>query len=192
MDAHEKLWQGRGAFGIPESDYTFYSEPVDWVPPFVALMWLTGARVTEMLAIRGRDFKFIEKDGHEVVVVSLMNLKQRTPGKGEKETYIVPAQYPEAWACIDRYQTFIRNPLGIWFPRKRIAVWYACKKLFDVGPHKVGRHSWTMEQARTGAQLLDIRQEGGWSSLDSMDKYISKFGRDELIGRKLRRKVGSV
>ena len=63
MDAHEKLWQNRGPLGIPDSDYTFYSEPVNWVPPFVALMWLTGARVTEMLAIRGRDFKWEKKDG---------------------------------------------------------------------------------------------------------------------------------
>lgn len=182
--AQEEHWTGKGGAWIPESDYSFYDTLTDWVPAFVCLMWLTGGRVSEVLALRGIDFKFYEKEGKEVVTVSLMNLKQ--PTSSVKESLIVPSQYPEAWGYINKYQACLHNPTGIWFHRRRHTVWYACKRLFDVGPHMAGRHSWTMEQARTGGQLLDIKQQGGWSALSSMQKYISSFGREELMGRKLK------
>ena len=186
--AQEEHWNGKGGAWIPEADYSFYDTLTDWVPAFVCLMWLTGGRVSEVLAVRGIDFKFYEKEGREVVAVSLMNLKQ--PTRSVKESLIVPDQYPEAWNYIDKYQANIVNQPGLWFHRRRHTVWYACMKLFGQGPHRAGRHSWTMEQARVGAQLLDIKQAGGWSALSSMQRYISNFGRDELIGRKLR--VGKV
>jgi hypothetical protein len=119
-----------------------------------------------------------------VVVVSLMNLKQ--PTRSIKESLIVPSQYPEAWAYIDKYSTRVRNRDGLWFHRRRHTVWYACKRLNLPGPHMAGRHSWMMEQARTGAQILDAKQMGGWSALSSMKPYISSFGREELMGRKVR------
>jgi len=172
-----------------ESSHQFQEdlkEPTAWLPAFLALMWLTGARVSETLAIRGQDIKPMEQEGRQVVVVSLMNLKQRH--NATKESIVVPDQYPVAWAYVENYLAQLENPNGLMFHKSRVAVWQHCKRIFDLGTHRVGRHSWVMNQARRGAQILDVKQMGGWSRLQSMDPYIHKFGRKELVKRMLEQK----
>jgi len=152
-----------------------------WLSPFLALMWLTGGRVSEILMLRGRDLKEYELEGKRVIIVSLVNLKQRGLKNRVKESLIIPDQYPEIWAFIEEW--WKKHPEGRMFNRSRKTVWYHCNKNFQLGSHRVGRHSWVMEKARRGTALLDVRQLGGWKLLASMDTYVHVFGRKELAKR---------
>ena len=157
-----------------------------WLPPFLSLMWLTGGRVSEILALRGRDLREYEVDGHRVILVSLINLKQRSGKNRVKESMIVPEQYPELWEYVERW--WKQHPEGRMFDRSKKTVWYHCDKMFNIGTHRVGRHSWVMEKARKGTPILDVRQMGGWRKLSSMDAYIHVFGRKEMARRLLKTK----
>jgi len=152
-----------------------------WLPPFLSLMWLTGARVSEVLKLRGRDLREYEVDGERVILVSLINLKQRSAKNRVKEGFIIPSQYPVLWGYIEEW--WRQHPEGAMFHKSRKTVWYHCDKLFNIGAHRAGRHSWVMEKARRGTPILDVRQMGGWKKLNSMDSYIHVFGRKEMARR---------
>ncbi len=185
LAAEEKRWQAAdNTFGIPEEEYTFYKTPTPWAPTYLTLMWLTGGRCSEVACIRGRDINVIEQDGKEVALISLPNLKQRKTAV--KECIVIPSQYPEAWARVEKYYDNLQNPMGLFFHRKRWAVWWQCKRLFGCGSHHVGRHSFVMNAARKNANIIDIQTRGGWKSISSMAPYIHAFGRKELIGRMMK------
>lgn len=170
-----------------EYEWTIAEETTKWLPPFLAIMWLTGGRVSEVLALRGRDIKEYQmENGERVVIVSLINLKQRGGRNRVKESMIIPANYPKVWAYFEPW--WREHPVGRLFERSRKTAWYHCHRIFSMGTHKVGRHSWVMERARRGADILDVKQMGGWSRLNSMDAYIHKFGRVELAKRMLAEK----
>ena len=179
--SEEARWNDTGHAYVAE-----LTDPTAWLPPFLALMWLTGGRVSEVLAIRGKDFREENVEGHVAYFITLPNLKQRK--NAEKETLVIPAQYPVAWAYVENYRLHLENPDSLLFHRSRKTVWAHCNRIFGFGCHKAGRHSWVMNQARRGAQLLDIKQLGGWASLSSMQPYISKFGRKELVKRMVEQK----
>jgi len=148
-------------------------------------MWLTGGRVSEVLMLRGRDLREYEVDGKRVILVSLINLKQRGNKGKVKEAIVVPSQYPEVWRYVQEW--WIEHPLGRMFDKSRKTVWYHTNRLFHKGTHKVGRHAWVMENARKGTPILDVKQMGGWARLNSMDNYIHVFGRREMARRLLKR-----
>lgn len=152
-----------------------------WLPPFLSAMWLTGARVSEVLGLKGEDFKQEYIEGERVIYVRLKNLKQRSQDKALKEGIIVPSQYPELWEFLEDW--IIEKGRGPLFNIKRQTVWYHCDKVFGMGTHQVGRHSWVMEKARKGTGILDAKQLGGWSRLASMNPYVHEFGKRELAKR---------
>lgn len=160
---------------------SMFEKDTRWLPPFLALMWLTGGRVSEILMLRGRDLREYEVDGKRVILVSLVNLKQKSIKNRVKEGLIVPDQYPEIWAYAEDW--WHQHPEGRMFDRSRKTVWWHCNKVFHMGSHRVGRHSWVMEKARRGTPILDVRQMGGWKRLNSMDGYIHVFGRKEMAKR---------
>jgi len=179
MYSEEKRWNDTGHMFVAHLD-----NPTAWFPPFLALMWVCGARVSEVLAVRGCDIKPTTEDGQEVILVTLPNLKQRR--NSEKECMFIPAQYPICWEFIRCYISHLENPNGLLFHKSRKTVWAHCHRIWGIGAHRAGRHSWMMAQARRGMSLLDAKQLGGWTSLTSMTPYISKFGRKELAHRMIR------
>ena len=177
--SEEKRWNDTGhAFTVDLKD------SVAWLPPFLGLMWLTGGRVSEVLCVRGSDIKITEEGNTQVVTVTLPNLKQRK--NAEKKCLFIPSQYPVVWSYIENYIVHLENPTGLLFHRSRKTVYAHCKRIWGFGPHKAGRHSWMMNQARRGMSLLDAKQLGGWKSLTSMGAYISEFGQKELTQRMLK------
>lgn len=156
-----------------------------WLPAFLSLMWLTGGRVTEVLAIRGKDINtYQDESGTWIAEISLINEKQRgNRRRSTKKALVIIDNYSEAWAYVENYHSQLMNPDGLLFPRSRVTAWRHCKRIWGIGTHKAGRHSWVMHQARKGAQLLDIKQMGGWTRLESMNSYVHEFGTKELIER---------
>jgi integrase len=176
MARTEIRWNDRGHQYVAE-----LKNKTAWFPVVIALAWLTGGRISEILQLRGKDFKTETQDGIEYVVITLTNLKQRKPAI--KEVIVVPAQYQIAWSYVTRYLQSLENPNGLLFHRSRKTVWAICQKELGIGTHMAGRHSFVMAQARRGAQILDVRSAAGWASLDSMRPYLSAFGRKELAKR---------
>lgn len=152
-----------------------------WLPPCLGLMWLTGGRISEVLKLRGEDFRQEYIDGERVVYVQMINLKQRSKGNAHKEGVIIPSQYPELWEYVEDW--IVEKGRGPLFNVGRKNVWHHCNKIFGLGTHVVGRHSWVMEKARKGTGILDAKQLGGWTRLSSMDPYIHEFGKRELAKR---------
>ncbi len=152
-----------------------------WLPPCLSLMWLTGGRVSEVLLVKGEDFKQEYIEGERVVYVRMRNLKQRGDGKAVKEGIIIPSQYPELWEYLEDW--IVEKGRGPLFSVCRESVWYHTNKLFGVGTHIAGRHSWVMEKARKGTGILDAKQMGGWTRLASMNPYVHEFGKRELAKR---------
>ena len=158
-----------------------FEKDTQWLPPFLALMWLTGGRVSEILMLRGRDLREYEVDGKRVILVSMVNLKQKSMKNRVKEGLIVPDQYPEIWSYAEKW--WKKHPEGRMFDRSRKTVWWHCNKIFHMGSHRAGRHSWVMDKARRGTPILDVRQLGGWAKLASVESYVHVFGRKELAKR---------
>jgi integrase len=167
---------------LPEEYDRFYKQPVGWTAPLLALLWLTGGRISEVLAIRGRDIQVKQlPSGKNYAAIELTNLKQRGNQKWVKKKILIAIdKYPEAWKVVEDYFDQLQNPDGLFFHKTRVAAWYKCQRYFNIGTHKTGRHSWVMNHAREGHQLLDIKQMGGWSTLDAMQKYVHEFGEREL------------
>jgi integrase len=170
-----RRWQELGGEAITD-------EPA-WFPAFISLLWLTGGRVSEVLAVRGMDIETDEVDGKEVAYITLPNLKQRK--NAIKLAIVSITDYPEAWKVIEDYHAKLESPRGLLFHRNRKSAWFHCNRALGVGTHKAGRHSWVMNFARRGANILDIKQMGGWTRMNSMDPYIGKFGERELTKRML-------
>lgn len=177
-------------FTIPEDYYVNHKEALPWFPAALALMWLTGGRVSEVLKLRGRDIVVKpDPDGTRVATIYLMNLKQHKDVVPTKKCIVIIDHYQEAWQYVEDYINNLINPTTILFHRKRGVMWWHCKRVFGLGTHRCGRHSFVMNAARAGAGILDIKQIGGWSRLQSMDNYIHEFGTREMTDRLKRLKV---
>jgi len=172
----------RGGLDSDKEKHMKVSGP--WLHAFLALMWLTGARVSEVLALRGRDIRTEEIGDIQVARINLPNLKQR--GRNSQKVVVcVMDEYPACWEYIDKYHEALWNQDGLLFPRSRKTAWYHCQKIFGLGTHRVGRHSWVMNHARKDTPILDVKQQGGWTALQSMNAYIHEFGAREIVDRQV-------
>ena len=184
IETKYKDWNPPLGFDHERDKHMKVSAP--WLPAFLSLLWLTGGRVSEVLAIRGKDIKIEEQEGLQVAEIRLMNLKQKGNYKrSQKVATTIVEEYPKCWEYIDKYHDLLYNPSGLLFPRSRKTAWYHCKRIFSAGTHNVGRHSWVMEKADKGHAILDAKQQGGWTSLNSMNAYIHEFSKKDIIARQI-------
>jgi len=188
IDSHYQTWNPPLGFDHLKDRHMKVSGP--WVPAFLSLLWITGGRVTEVLGLRGSDIKTEDiqlPNGEEVQVayITLANLKQRFGRYPRKTCVTIMDEYPRLWEYIDRYHDQLWDPRTIMFPRSRKTAWYHANKIFGKGTHRVGRHSWVMEHARKGTNILDVKQQGGWSTMNSMNEYIHQFGLEEMKDRQV-------
>ena len=183
LEQEHARWYTHPAFDDAKDSHLSESRP--WLPAFLSLMWLTGGRVSEILQLSGRDIATTTIDGIQVAHINLTNLKQQPGRNRRKVCSTVIDEYPICWEHIDNYHEVLIEQDGLLFHRTRQVVWYHCNRIFQLGAHKVGRHSWVMNHARKDSPLLEIKQQGGWTRLESMNSYIHEFGINEITANQL-------
>lgn len=185
---------------IDESDWITKDKLLDILPTMdeeyhrvlFRLLFMTGGRISEVLSLRKKDITVKSYNTCEFGQVTLPNLKQR---QRSFKTVLVDLDVDEDLFRPVLY--FISN-IGeddLLFPSRkgeghisRRWALYLAKKYFGMGTHCAGRHSFAMNAVDRNYTVFDLQEQGGWSKLSSMSKYIHKLGLSDRASRMIDRK----
>ena len=162
------------------------------------LLWLTGLRVSEALALKPVNITEENVLGHPFIYVRAKTLKRarlrprskayrkKHPETMEKdllakEKKLVPMRSipislerdGDLWANVQNYMR-IREPLEKIFKITPCMVWRVAKK-HGIGKTHNTRHSFTTECFRRGLQIPQVQDLNGWKTLKMMEVYRHEF-----------------
>ena len=138
----------------------------------VALLYLTGARVSEVLALTS----YAVKIGHKEVEITVPSLKRPDIKKAGAFLPSRPLTFKRDAPFMDIIARHVKHVRRIkvdkLFTYKRFKVWYELKKVTQkCSPHSF-RHSRLQKLADLGATQSQIKAFAGHSRLDSSTAYI--------------------
>jgi site-specific recombinase XerD len=154
--------------------------------PLLAIIMLTGARVSEVLALKKKDIVFTGLDGKELnnnygpvlcsdvsmITITLLNEKSK-----KHPVKIIPISRYNFWAEAIDWIIYYYNSLEAasnirLFTITRTTVWYIIKTTFgkDYFPH-IFRHYAASNDTRAGVNPAIIKKKLGWGSLAPYDIY---------------------
>jgi len=147
----------------------------------ISALYLSGARISELLYMKKDDVQYNKKDKtYEFLVISLKKRgsKKKTSFKSTRTlTFNQTSQLLDFF--VDYFEEFktYAGKNDLLFPISRQMVWYYIRKSSkNISPHSF-RHSRLQKLADSGASAHQIRLFAGHSRLESSTSYIeaSKF-----------------
>lgn len=132
----------------------------------IALLYLTGARISEILSVKREDFVVDEKKKMIIVNISVEK-------RGENWVHSVPMGFNAP------FMTYIArwldaNNSGLLFPIGRIRAWRIVHQLnSDVWPHAFRRNRGN-RLIDKGASPHELMTWMGWKSISTADNYITR------------------
>lgn len=128
-------------------------------------MWMSGARVSEIIAIRKQDIDF------ENYTAKLRWLKSR------KYNYRNIPLHPRLRDILQVY-TAAMNSADKLFPLSRQRVWQLAKKYFKGHPHQF-RHSFAVNWLRGGGDIIILHRILGHSKVQTTMEYLKIVPTDQ-------------
>ncbi len=125
---------------------------------FFIFMWMSGARVTEVISIRQRDIDI------ENYTVTLRWLKSR------KYQHRVVPLHPELRNMLQVYMASLKSDDKL-FPWTRQRAYQITKKYFYGHPHQF-RHSFAVNWLRSGGDVVVLHRILGHSKLQTTMEYL--------------------
>lgn len=145
-----------------------------------SMLFLTGARVSELLAIRKINVMIEDKYGEKFINIRLKTLKQR--GERKNKPRVIPILYRDNTTFLNPFLRYIQlrdEPFERVFKISRVWVWHQAKKYGLGKPHNL-RHSFITEKAAEGFTPYEVKEMGGWASTRMIDRYQHAFMKEQL------------
>ena len=147
-----------------------------WVKAIIAALWLTGARVSELLRLRRRNVKVVEEEGY--IVFEIPTLKKRRRRHAVYETPTRKLFIPIDAPFMDELLSYIEGkaPDELLWPRSRQIVWRRIKEVNPLASPHLFRHDRLQHLADRGASMLQLQAWAGWSDARPAGEYIRLSG----------------
>lgn len=154
----------------------------------MAFLWVTGARISEALAVTYDNITYGEEEGTKYVKVVLYTLKQRKKKPPERFVFVSLDEDGDVWKFMEDYMqsNVIFDLESRVFTCHRSTAWKHANRFFGGWCHTF-RHTYITEQARREVTPYDVQDSVGWKTTSMLDIYRHRFGEKERVRRMLRR-----
>lgn len=149
------------------------------VRAIMALLWLSGARISEVLQLKGRDLNKL--DNEEALIIKMPTLKRRNKSAVNRKRRV---KIPTDNLFFQYFRTWVNNrrPLEEQriFTYSRQWVWEKMKEANpDIYPHFF-RHSFYTKLGDK-ADAFTLKAHADWANLETANKYVHPKDAPETI-----------